>query len=226
MPQAATSGQRRLELALWSGLAVVLVLVAAVGVERSLHRRTPPGPALPVLGQLPEFTLLESGGRTAGSADLKGAIWVADFIFTRCTGICPVLTSAMGALHHELAGHRLGGVRLVSFTVDPLHDRPDVLKAYAASHKAPTDKAPTDDWWFLTGDRATIHALVRDGFRLAVADAPPGSTPAEGELVTHSDRLVLIDGELRVRGYYHGTEEGAVAQVIADIERLGSETRR
>ena len=96
-------------------------------------------------------------------------------------------------------------IRLVSFSVDPVHDTPAVLTAYAQRAGA------QPNWLFLTGPRETLAALLRDGFRVAFADDGPPTSP-----ITHSDRFVLVDRGLRIRGYYHGNEP-------ADVERLAND---
>ncbi len=156
---------------------------------------------LPVLGAVPPFTLTERSGRAVRAEDLSGHVWVADFVFTRCPDVCPALTARMAGLQQPL-GASPDPVRLVSFSVDPVHDTPEVLRDYAARAGA------RDDWLFLTGPRDVVSALLRDGFHVAYADDGPPSSP-----ITHSDRLVLVDRQLRIRGYYHGGES-------QDVERL------
>jgi protein SCO1/2 len=182
-------------------VAAVVVVAAAVGGWFGLRR----GP-LPVLGTVPGFSLTERSGNRVTAADLAGHVWIADFIFTRCPDVCPALTARMARLQDTLpvAGDP---VRLVSFSVDPMHDTPDVLRAYAARVGA------RDGWLFLTGDRTQLGTLLRDGFRLAYADDGPPASP-----ITHSDRLVLVDRDLRIRGYYHGGDEN-------DLQRLGQDAR-
>jgi protein SCO1/2 len=167
---------------------------------------------LPVLGQLPAFSLTERSGRMVTRNDLMGRPWVADFIFTRCTGICPLLSARMAGLQEFLDGRP--DVTLVSISVDPQYDTPEVLARYADRHGADPDR-----WLFLTGEWEAIRTLVGEGFMLGVSRAKPGEVP-DGELVTHSDRLVLVDGEGRIRGFYHGTEDDSVERLEADLERV------
>lgn len=164
--------------------------------------------ALPVLGTLPPFSLTERAGRSVSAADLAGQVWIADFIFTRCPDICPALTAQMARLQTTLPPAS-DPVRLVSFSVDPAHDTPAVLRDYA------TRSGARDGWLFLTGSRDQLALLLREGFRLAFADDGPASAP-----ITHSDRFVLVDRELRIRGYYHGTEPGALGRLARDAAGL------
>ncbi len=182
-------GRRALDRAAFLAIAL---LAAAAGCRRT---------ALPVLGSVPGFSLTERSGRTVTADDLAGHVWIADFVFTRCPDFCPALTSRMSRLQARIAGGT-DPIRLVSVSVDPAHDTPEILRDYATRAKA------GPDWLFLTGTPGDIAALLRGGFKVAWADDGPPASP-----ITHSDRFVLVDRERRIRGYYHGTEE-------ADVERL------
>lgn len=197
----------------WVGLGVVVVAVAAAGLL-SLRGQGADPTLLPVLGQVPPFALVERSGQPLARADLDGQPWVADFIFTRCSGICPVLSTRMVELKRQARAAGLD-VRLVSFSVDPSHDTPDVLRDYAARFGA-----ADDGWLFVTGERAALYELIGKGFRLSVAERQPGAPDDGGELITHSDRLVLVDAEGQIRGYYHGTEPDSVPAVLRDLAAL------
>jgi cytochrome oxidase Cu insertion factor (SCO1/SenC/PrrC family) len=159
------------------------------------------------VGPVPEFSLIERSGRTVTLDDLRGRPWIAGFVFTRCTGPCPVVTAAMGTLQAELPLE----VRLVSFTVDPTYDSPDVLSRYADSIGARPGR-----WLFLTGGEREIHELVEKGFRLsAVATGGP-----PGEAVTHSTRLALVDGRARLRGAFESTDGEGLARLRAAVEAI------
>lgn len=183
-------------------LGVALVVVALTGCGRE---------PLPVLGTIPDFTLTERAGTPVTARDLAGHIWVADFIFTRCPDVCPVLSARMSSLRKALAATN-AGVTTVSISVDPNHDTPEVLASYAAKFGA------DPDWLFLTGHRDAVSALLRDGFKVAFADGGPPTAP-----ITHSDRFVLVDPELRVRGYYHGTDDADVQKLVDDLAALRAE---
>jgi len=194
-------------------LLVIVVLLGARSLFPPLGRPSGDGPGpLPDLGAVPDFSLTEPSGSPVSLESLRGRIWVADFIFTRCTGACPLLSGRMLALQKALRGR--DDFRLVSFSVDPDFDTPAVLRAYARDHGAESAL-----WLFLTGPRVALQRLVGEGFHLAIAKAPEG-TAAPGELITHSDRLVLVDREGRIRGYYHGSEEETVRHLLFDIDAL------
>ena len=161
----------------------------------------------PVLGTVPDFALTERSGSVIHAGDLDGSVWIAGFIFTRCPDVCPALTARMAGLQKALAGSP--AVHLVSISVDPTHDTPEVLRGYAAQAGA------KDDWLFLTGPRDQVASLLKDGFKVAFADDGPAEAP-----ITHSDRLVLVDRERRIRGYYHGREAEDLARLTRDAETL------
>ena len=145
------------------------------------------------------------------SADLAGRVWIADFVFTRCPDVCPLLSTRMAALQKSLATGD-DPVRLVSISVDPAHDTPAVLAEYAERYHA------GPGWLFLTGSRDAVAGLLRDGFRVAFADDGPPASP-----ITHSDRFVLVDRQLRVRGYYHGNDEADLRRLVADAAAVRRE---
>lgn len=167
------------------------------------------------MGQLPAFTLVSSAGRPLGDADLRGQVWIADFIFTHCPGVCPLLSTEMAKLQTALEKAGLDEVRLVSFSVDPMRDTPEVLAAYAQRYGAEDGR-----WWFVTGEHDALYTLIGRGFQLAVAERTPGGEPETDELITHSDRFVLVDRQLRIRGYYRPVEEGARDRLLGDVRAL------
>ena len=197
------------------GPAVLTVLLAAILGPLYLYRARPPAAAtaaLPVMFALPDFSLTERSGQTVTLATLKGKVWIADFIFTHCSGPCPMMTRQMSTLQAELAGEP--DVQLVSFTVDPARDTPARLEEYAQQFRAHPQR-----WFFLTGDRQTIFNLSTQGFKLA--------TLVEGDEVAttdhpilHSTKFVLVDRAGQIRGYYDGTSAEDVDKLKADAIRL------
>lgn len=186
---------------------VCLSVVFYIAFSGTLACRPAPQPQR----DLPDFTLTattaDAAARTLTRADLRGRVWVADFVFTRCAGPCPLLTANLSALRKRLPQ----GTGLLSFTVDPDYDSPAVLAAYATKFSA------GPEWLFVTGPKPALTALVRDGFLLPVvedAKAEPGSR------VTHSTKFVLLDAESRVRGWYDGDDYDALDRLVADAERL------
>jgi cytochrome oxidase Cu insertion factor (SCO1/SenC/PrrC family) len=162
-------------------------------------------------GVVPDFTLTERSGRALTRADLAGAPWIADFVYTNCPEACPVLSGEMARLHRRL-GER---VRLVSFSVDPARDTPQALAAYADRFGA-----SRTSWLFVTGPVDSMRRLIGRGFHLAVADAPPDEPDFVGA-IAHSEKIVLVDGDLRIRRYYDGGTDRWIESAIADLARLG-----
>ena len=192
-----------------------LFWVAALGVlfgvpvARSLARRVPPPP--PVLGTLPAFTLNDQQGRRFGTGDLAGKVWVADFIFTGCQQACPQLTARMREVGRR--ARNLGpDFHLVSISVDPERDTPERLAAYAASYGA----SPLA-WSFLTGPAGAIEAAVTGGFKEAMGREPAGDFWE----IFHGEHLVLVDRQLRIRGYFPATPEG-LDQLMEAIGRVAN----
>ena len=165
---------------------------------------------LPKYWPLPDFKLTERSGQPFDSTSLKGKVWVADFFFASCPGICPMLTARMAAVHQEFANE--DRVRFVSITTDPVADTPAALREYAARFKADAR------WSFLTGDKTYIWNLCQTGFKLSVVESPAGPEP-----ITHSSRLVLVDKTGTVRGTYEGVGDDGPKKIIEDIRLLLAE---
>ncbi|MBI3684633.1 MAG: SCO family protein [Acidobacteria bacterium] len=180
----------------WS-LAAVVLLAACSGKPTALE----------ILGSVPAFTLqAHTGAVFASDAELRGRVWVADFIFTNCTGPCPRMTSQMRQV--QSATKDLPELRLVTFTVDPARDTAEALAAYARRQQA------DERWYFLTGPQETLHHLKRYAFLLGSID---------GQL-NHSTRFVLVDRRSRIRAYYDTSEPASIQRLIADIRRLEKES--
>jgi protein SCO1/2/putative membrane protein len=164
---------------------------------------------LPVLGPVPEVALTDQSGARVGLAELRDRVWIADFIFTSCAGICPGMTARMAELQKRLAD--APDLRLVSFSVDPGTDTVETLARYGKRHGVDPGR-----WHLLTGDRAAIHRLSIEGFKLGAGPAPDGGP----EPILHSSKLVLVDRAGRIRGYYDTEEESATARVEAGARAL------
>lgn len=167
---------------------------------------------LPVLGEVPAFSLTDATGATVTAADLRGKVWVADFIFTSCPDVCPVLSAHMA----EVQGHYAGNdrVRLVSFSVDPGTDTPPVLAAYGARFGADPVK-----WSFLTGPIDTLKPVVVDGFKMMLERVDARVEPPAPATVLHGERFVVVDEEGRIRAYPDPKEPGK-AGIYAAVDAL------
>ncbi|MDA1312911.1 MAG: SCO family protein [Acidobacteria bacterium] len=171
---------------------------------------------LPLLGVAPEFSLTERSGRQVDRSELDGRVWVANFVFTECTGPCPLLSQRMSRIQKALEDQP--EVRLVSFTVDPENDTPEVLTKYAKRFNADPVR-----WLFLTGDKTGLYRLIKGGFKLAIDDGGEAPGPDSG-IITHSLRFVLVDRQGRIRGYFQGGEGDLEEKIIPAIRRLLAET--
>jgi protein SCO1/2 len=158
-------------------------------------------------GTVPGFQLTNQNGQPFGSAQLSGKIWIADFIYTTCPGPCLMISGRMSELQKPLYKT---DVHLVSFSVDPEKDTPEVLRAYADKLQA-----KPGHWDFLTGAKSAIYNLSHDGFKLAVSDG----SEAQG-IPVHSTRMVLVDRHGQIRGYYDATEPEAITKLLADTNHL------
>lgn len=210
--------------------AVVVVLAGAALLPRVLTR---PEQArrVPVLAQLPAFRLTDQNGRAFGSEDLRGRVWLADFMFTRCPTVCPRLTAIMKRVQHRAEDEHLP-LHLVSFTIDPVNDTPRELAAYGRRFGA------TRDWTYLTGPFEELERTIVRGFKVTMGredESPeaqraalPGARLAS---VFHGTHLVLVDAALRVRGYYGSSDADAEDRILADLAtvaraRGGTASRR
>ena len=194
-------------------VAIVAVILARRQVERPRAVQEP----LPVMSFVPALSLTERSGRAVTEADLKGRIWVASFIYTKCPGPCRAMTDWFSRLQDNLKRGGMEDVRLVSFTIDPEHDTPEVLRTYADAAGADPDR-----WWFLTGKKEDIWNTSLRGFLLTVTDTPADQVPKEGAYL-HSSRFALVDPVLGVRGTYNMELPGEIQRLITDIKRLRAE---
>jgi protein SCO1/2 len=191
-----------------------VALIGLAALAALVLLRSKPEAAPPVLQAIPPFTLVDEQGRPFGSADLKGTMYAADFIYTGCTDSCPLLTARMGELQERLR-HAGPELRLISFTVDPGRDSPPKLLEYAKhAHYDPAR------WTFLTGTDTAMEALLTQGFKVAmyreVHDG--GATPEE---LIHDEHLVLVDGMGRLRGYYAANAEG-LGKLLGAVKYLAT----
>ena len=202
---------------LW-GTLVLVILGIAGAFFGSRFSATARAKALPSLGALPDFSLTERSGRTVRRSDLLGRVSVVDFIFTSCSAQCPAVTAQMVKLQ-QYALPRWPDVRLVSLTVDPERDTPEVLSDYARGFAADPKR-----WWFLTGDRTALDGLIRNGFKVAGASPIPVDTSPDA--VLHSVSMVLVDPQGRIRGYYQSTDAEEMTKLRQDLAALAQSRKR
>lgn len=205
-------------LATFVPLGILLLLVQVQTFRLLAERRHAEATqGLDDFGRVGGFSFVGRDGKPVTNADLDRKVWACACFFTCCTESCPQLSGAFARLQHELAGRP--NVRLVSLTVDPEHDNPEVLDRYAKSFGANPDR-----WLFLTGDRGEVTDFVRKRLLLGVekndaADAKPGNR------VLHSNKLTLIDQSGHVRGHFDGTDPDEVSKLRDAMIRLAAESR-
>jgi protein SCO1/2 len=185
-----------------AGILIGIVILVILGLDESS--------TLPVLGEVPDFNLVTHTGDRIRLIDLKDDVWVANFFFTSCAGICPKITEQMARVQEKFKNN--SDLKLVSFTVDPVRDSIDILASYAKMWKAIDGK-----WFFVTGDRKKIYELIRYGFKLPVVERDEGG--ALGNFI-HSGKFVLVDRNGNIRGYYEGTRPEEVDKLMEDINLI------
>jgi cytochrome oxidase Cu insertion factor (SCO1/SenC/PrrC family) len=197
-------------------LGALALSLAGFSAWAVLHRPVTPPPAdssaAAVDYPVADFALTERSGRTVRRDDLRGKVWVAAFVFTRCNGPCPQVSGTMARLQARLAGD--DNVVLVTFTVDPTYDTPAVLRKYADRFQASLDR-----WLFLTGDRDAIYHLIEHSFHLGVQEAT-GPDRKPGAEVVHATRLAVVDRRGHARGYFSGLAVDEAGQPVDDVPKL------
>jgi protein SCO1 len=204
-------------------LVLGLLLLAAVGYAGWSRSQAQ---SLEDFGHAPEFALTDQMDRPLRADTLRGKVVVANFVYTSCPDICPLLSMHMKSLQERLRQAQLlgGQVQLVSFTTDPARDTPPVLREYAARFGADPEA-----WRFLTGPEDEVRRTVEKGFFLAIQPVPARGTSPNGHdhggealagyEVMHSGRFALIDRQGRVRAWYDGSELDT-ARVLRDVQAL------
>lgn len=196
----------------------LLVLVGLMGLAFLVNRfaqRSKPEAAAPtpasthepasqeeVGAMIPAFNFISQDEERFLSEKLADKVWVANFIFTSCESMCPMIAQKMQGLQAEFLNEN--SLRLVSFSLDPENDTPLKLKAYAQKYHADAH------WQFLTGNWREIKTLMQDGFKVAAPDQP----------ASHTDRLVLVDRGMKIYGYYTANSAEDIIRLKTDIRQL------
>lgn len=183
----------------WSSFAGQKMVTVQITPVDSAPTGTPE--LLADYGAVPDFQLTDRSGKPLRLSDLQGRPWVANFIFTRCGGQCPMMSSQMSQLQGNVKD---GDARFVSFTVDPEYDTLEILSKYAERYGAKKEK-----WFFLTGSKEEINRLTQ-AFHMNSTEEPS----------FHSLRFVLVGSDLRVRGYYDSSDKEAREKLLKDLTVL------
>ena len=183
-------------LKIYIGVAIFLII-------SFFYKFSQPVKELPEIGNIPQFEFTNSDGNIVTLDNLKGKVWVADFIFTTCTMACPMMTGNMNIVHKKFKKN--DNVRLVSISVYPEFDTPEVLKNYASQYDADTEK-----WLFLTGKEDAVKDIIRDGFKIGDYE----------DIIFHSEKFALVDKKGIIRAYYNGMKSEDMKQLKKDINAL------
>ncbi len=164
-----------------------------------------------LLTKLASYDFINQEGKKLNADDWNNKILVVDFFFTRCPSICPKMTKSLSTVSDQFKNDDL--IQLASFTVDPKGDSSAQLKKYSAQFNL-----DTEHWNLITGAKKDIYKLARNGFAIVATDGDGGP-----EDFIHSDKIVLIDMQKNIRGYYDGTNPDEIQKLITDIKRLENE---
>lgn len=189
-------------------LTLGLALLLAQFDRRAMRANKRPGGnraaeniAAPVIGPVADFALTNQVGEAVSLANLRGQVWVADIIFTRCPGPCRRMTKQMKELQDALPKN--SSAKLVSLTTDPDFDSPAILKVYGE-----TNGADWSRWTFLTGTKKQIGGLAIDSLKLAAVEKKPEEREAADDLFVHATIFVVIDKQAQLRGVFETGGEG------------------
>ena len=158
------------------------------------------------------FEFINQNGKVINSKDIEGKIWIVEYFFATCLGICPIMNEQMKRV--QKAFIKDTNIVILSFTVDPEQDSVEALKAYAIDHEAKDGK-----WHFFTGDKEDLYALARNSF-FVLKPAEAKNLGDAGSDFIHTNNFVLVDEKKRIRGYYDGTSSKEVGDLIEDITTL------
>jgi cytochrome oxidase Cu insertion factor (SCO1/SenC/PrrC family) len=209
---------RRFEFLIWIGVVITLLILLLAYLLAQLRLRETIGKPLPILGQVQDFRLTNQAGQIVTLADLRGRVWVADIIFTRCAGPCPRMTRQIREIQQALPA--TSQAMLVTLTTDADFDTPAVLKAYSEKFGADPKR-----WMFLTGDKRQVANLAIDSLKLTAVEKKPEERLAPEDLFVHSTIFVVVDKLGRLRGVFETDGEGvspmqARALILAAVKRL------
>lgn len=201
-------------------ILVFVLPVAAYAIMNWYENKVEPLPVFgPVINSggksiahtISDFSMTNQDGLTVSTADWKNKIIVANFFFTHCPAVCPKLTNSLKNVQEKFPADTQ--LLFNSFSVDPVRDSAWALKQYSTRFNL-----DTHNWHLLTGDKKEIYKLARNSFMVVATDGDGGP-----EDFIHSEKLVLIDKQKRIRGYYTGTDATEVNRLIQDIKKLKNE---
>lgn len=200
----------------WFGAVGFVLAIPALLFTIGTFRTDEP---LPVFAQLPSFEFTDQDGRSFSLEKARGQVLIANFIFTTCPTICPALSRKMATIQERTRDEK--ALHLVSFTVDPENDTPEVLKAFGARFGQDTSR-----WSMVTGPLADVERTVIDGFKVGIdrREIPNAETGTMDVDIVHGEHFVLVDRQGRIRGYYRANDDG-LDQIVRDARRLATSRR-
>ena len=202
---------KRLIIATVGFAIVMMVTVSVILFRKEVARiREEKAKRASIMGELPDFSLTNQAGERIGRSDLLNRVNLVNFVFTNCAGPCPALTSKMSLIQKDWVS--VSDVQFVSITVDPDRDSPEALRKYAAGFDFDPER-----WHFLTGDKARVYDLIKNGF---LADVTASDGPHE---IMHSLRFALVDRRGRTRAYLDGESKSLLTDLRPMVRRLLAE---
>jgi len=210
--------ERKIEWLIGAGLFIVIATLLLAFLLSSLKYRSAMAQPLPILAEVADFNLTNQQGQVFTLANLRGQVWVADIIFTRCAGPCPRMTRQMRELQDALPS--ASKARLVTLTTDPVFDTPQVLRLYGERFGANPDR-----WTFLTGSKDQIARLATSSLKLTAIEKSADDRENPEDLFIHSTIFVIVDKQGRLRGVFESTGDGidplrVKAQILSSVKRL------
>ena len=175
-------------------------------------------PELLAVGQghtIGDFSFTNQDGRTITQKEIENKVFVAEYFFSTCKSICPIMNQQMQRIQKKFQGNT--NIKLLSFTVDPETDNSETLKTYAVQHGYEKGQ-----WHFLTGSKSSLYSLARKSF-FVLKPAEATNIGDAGSDFIHTNNFVLVDKKKRIRGYYDGTNPAEITELIEDIELLLNE---
>ena len=213
-----TDASRRLPLTIWVGIGLFLVLLALMYLVSVGEYGRARQKSLPVIAQISNFTLTNQNNQAITLADLTNHVWVADIIFTRCAGSCPIMSTKMKSLQTALPP--TSDAKLVTLTCNPSYDSPEIMKRYGERYGADFKR-----WMFLTGSSKELAALATAGLKLGATPVAPKDRTYPDDFFVHSTIFVVVDKQTRLRGIFQTEGEGVnwekvKPQILATIKEL------
>ena len=209
---------QRWPLTIWVGFGLLFGLLGLMYLVSLVEYRQARQKALPMIDQIADFTLTNQDNQATTLADLTNHVWVADIIFTRCAGSCPVMSTQMKSLQDALPA--TSRAKLVTLTTDPDYDTPTILKKYGERYGADFQR-----WTFLTGTKKGLAGLAAGSLKLGSTPVAPQDQKSPVDLFVHSTIFVVVDKQARLRGIFQTEGEGVdwekvKPQILAVVKEL------